>query len=94
MAGVRGKSGKHADKLWRDAIRLAIARRDDGDDKALHRLASKLIDLCEQGDLSALKELGDRLDGKPAQAIVGDDGGPMAIVFRWQNEGEDGQTTS
>ena len=28
---------------------------------------------CHEGDLSALKELGDRLEGKPATVIVGDD---------------------
>jgi hypothetical protein len=49
--------------------------------KEIDELANKLLDLVSSGDLAALKEFGDRLDGKPAQAVVvnGDeDGGPVA----------------
>ena len=37
-------------------------------------LANALIDKARQGDVTALKEMADRLDGKVAQAVVGDDG--------------------
>jgi hypothetical protein len=39
-----------------------------------------LLDLVATGDLAAQKEFGDRMDGKPAQAVTvaGDDeGGPI-----------------
>ena len=39
---------------------------------ALETLANALLDKAAEGDMTALKELGDRLEGKPAQAIVGD----------------------
>jgi hypothetical protein len=68
MAGVAGRSGRK-DKEWRDAIRLALARRDKGDEKALVRLADSLISCAEAGDIQAMKEIGDRLDGKPKQAL-------------------------
>jgi hypothetical protein len=61
--------GIWADKAWRDAIRKAVNQRDKDGSKALERLANKLVRLGEDGDVSALKEIGDRLDGKATQAI-------------------------
>jgi len=67
-------------KRWSLAIDKALENRCKGDGiKALENLAEKLLAACEQGDITALKELGDRLEGKPAQAITGADGG--AIQF-------------
>jgi hypothetical protein len=54
---------------WSDAIKRALARRADGDGRDLNALADVLVDKALEGDLPALKELGDRLDGKPAQAL-------------------------
>ena len=65
-------------KIWIAALNRAIAQ-DDG--VRLRAAAEKLLDMAAVGDISALKELGDRLDGKPAQALVhaGDpDGAPIA----------------
>lgn len=62
-------------KLWRDAIRRAV----QGDSKKLDKLARVLVQKAEEGDMMALKEIGDRLDGKPAQAITGGDGGALVI---------------
>jgi hypothetical protein len=40
---------------------------------ALRRIAVKLIERAEEGELAAIREIADRLDGKPAQAVeVGD----------------------
>ena len=47
--------------------------------KRLRQAAEKLLDAAAAGDDWAIKELGDRLDGKPAQAIVGADNGPLVI---------------
>ena len=33
------------------------------------------------GNLGAIKEIGDRLDGKPAQEIMGEDGGPLQAAI-------------
>ena len=72
-------------KRWTDAIDRALAKRSRREGiEALDELAEKLITLAEQGDLGALKELGDRFEGKPAQRVemTGPDGGPMS--FKWQ----------
>lgn len=70
MAGVKGRSGPQRHNIWSDAINRAIKRRQDDDPKALERLADRLLSKCDEGDLPALKELGDRLDGKAAQQLV------------------------
>jgi hypothetical protein len=46
---------------------------------ALDQLAEKLIDMAMDGDMQAIRELGDRLEGKPEQriAMVGEDGGDL-----------------
>lgn len=70
--------------LWRAAIARALERRSKvAGREALDEIADKLLDLAEQSDLGALKELGDRLDGKPSQMIgVGQDpnADPMQVT--------------
>jgi len=58
-------------KRWSQAIDRALEKRSKGDGiKALDDLAEKLLVKAEEGDMSALKELGDRLEGKPAQSLA------------------------
>lgn len=57
-------------KIWSAAIERALARRSSVDGRImLDALAEKLIALAEAGDLAALREIGDRLEGKPKQMI-------------------------
>ena len=76
MAGVKGRSGGKQEKPWRDAIMLAVNELD-GDAKKLRRLAEQLVSQAIAGNVVALKEIGDRLDGKPAQALTDGDGQPL-----------------
>lgn len=68
MAAPKNPSNRWNEKEWRNAIRIAVNRKDDGG-KRLARLADTLVNAGLAGDVSALKEIGDRLDGKPAQTI-------------------------
>ncbi len=65
--------GAISDKRWSDAIRLAAMReQDDGTGnvrKRLNILADKLLEIACEGDIAAIKEVGDRLEGKPRQAV-------------------------
>lgn len=54
------------EKPFADALRVALR---SGDPDRLRTIAEKLIEKAEQGDLQAIKEVGDRLDGKCAQVI-------------------------
>lgn len=71
MAAAIGNQYAAKSKRWQMAIERAIAKRSSRKEEldALDDLAEKLLDLCAQGDLSALKELGDRLDGKSSQSL-------------------------
>lgn len=80
--------GAWAEKAWRDALRMAVLRpADEKDPKPktkLDQLALALINTAKAGDVPALKEIGDRLDGKVPQAHVGgeDDSQPIKHVHR------------
>lgn len=74
--------GSQNERIWRDAIRAAVSEKV-GSHKKLRILASRLVDNGIGGDTSALKEIGDRLDGKAPQALVGGtpDDNPIALAF-------------
>lgn len=83
--GVAGRSGKRLDSLWADALRRAIKRREEKDPQALERLADVLLRKADDGDMAALKELGDRLDGKAAQQVTHEGGDtPVKMVMEWK----------
>ena len=63
MANPRGQQ---RDKPYRDALRMELASAGE-DMRALRKIARAHIALAEAGDMSAIKEMADRLDGKPAQ---------------------------
>src|SRR5262245_36334337 len=45
----------------------------------LRRAATQLLNKAARGDLSAIRELADRCDGKPRQELSGTDGGPVVV---------------
>lgn len=65
--------GPKSDKEWRAALRIAVSREGDGTDgkptKKLALIADKVVDLAVGGDVQAIKEIGDRLDGRPKQSV-------------------------
>ena len=74
------KGSQFRDALYKALIRYkskTIKRK-----KALHHIAEALIDKAIDGDMPAIKEIADRLDGKPAQAITGPQGEPITLVER------------
>lgn len=71
MAGNEN-SGRRQEKPFRDALRMELAAAGD-DHKALRRVAAALLEKAFAGEVKAIKELADRIDGKVPQAIVGDD---------------------
>jgi len=53
------------EKPFNEALRIALRSHP----LRLRRIAEKLTEKAEEGDLAAIRELADRLDGKPAQVI-------------------------
>ena len=88
QSGNPGGRPKRA-KIWREAIERAIKRREQADPQALEKLADKLLAQVEAGDVAAMKEFADRVDGKVPQGIVGgdEDHGPIQLTVSWQNSG-------
>src|SRR5215510_3739979 len=64
----RPPRGQQRDKPYREALRMELAAAGD-DMKKLREIAKAHIARCEAGDMQAIKELADRLDGKPGQIL-------------------------
>ena len=61
------------DKPFRAALVRALEIADNNP-KKLDELARALVAKAKTGDVAALREVSDRLDGKVPQAVVGDSG--------------------
>lgn len=83
MAGNPNPTGSKPDKLMRDAIMVALKREatDASGEKTkkLYLIANKLVDLAAEGDMQAIKEVNDRVDGKAPQTIGGDPDNPTPV---------------
>jgi hypothetical protein len=81
MANPRGQQ---RDKPYRDALRMEITAAGE-DHRALRAIARAHIAKAKEGDMHAIRELADRLDGKVAQPIKGDDEDrtPVGLRVYW-----------
>lgn len=78
--GQPGNQNATRGRVWRDAINRALEKRSKAEQiEAIDELAEKLLERAEAGDIAALKELGDRLEGKPTQTIAGDPDNPLGF---------------
>lgn len=69
---ARGRPPGSTTKAWADAVRKAANALDPkAKRKKLEQLAEALVNTALAGDVSALKEIGDRIDGKVPQAMIG-----------------------
>jgi molecular chaperone GrpE (heat shock protein) len=81
MAGNEN-SGRKQEKPFRDALRIELAAAENNQ-RGLRLIAKKLIEAAEEGKMDAIREIGDRIDGKVPQAVVGDaDADPIGVIFR------------
>lgn len=78
-----------SDKIWSAAINKQVheyyeTKDENGKVKSiryLNVLAAQLVRAAAKGDMTAMKEIGDRLDGKPVQGIQADISGQTTIVI-------------
>lgn len=72
-------NGRPKSKPFKEALQRALRAADD-DEELLNAVALALVKKAQDGDVSAIKELADRLDGKVTQPIGGDDeAGPITV---------------
>jgi ribosomal protein L17 len=81
MAGapVGNENSSRENRLWGNTIRRAAVQ----DAERMRRIAEKLLTMAELGDVQAMKEIGDRLDGKPKQTVAGDEDMPLKMLIGW-----------
>ena len=74
-----GNKNAAKDRPWEKALRAVVAQYPD----RVRRIALKVFDLAEGGDVMAIRELFDRLDGKMVQRVEasGPDGGPIELTY-------------
>ena len=72
------------EKSFANMLNIAIKEAIEGTDKTkLRAVADALVAKGMEGDVTAIKEIADRLDGKVPQAVVGDDeGDPINMIAR------------
>jgi hypothetical protein len=78
---------RSADKLIRDALVEELQREAKDNDGVVttkvRLVARALIDLSIAGDVAALRELQDRIGGKPLPAVA--DKQPTRVTFQWKD---------
>lgn len=85
-----GNDHKFRGKLIKQALLNALKKEGRGDTMAaLEALGSKMIRLGLLGSVPAFREVADRIDGKPAQMIIGDPEQP--ITFKNVSEMSDSE---
>ena len=85
VGAPRGNTNSSKEKrIWGNIIRKLAIQEDY---KRLHAMAEKLYEKAAEGDLGAIKEVGDRLDGKAIATteLTGLDGSdlPISIGLRF-----------
>jgi hypothetical protein len=66
-----------SEKTFSNMLRIAIMEAKEGGGNKLRAVADALVDKAMSGDVPAIREVADRLEGKVAQPVTGRDGGPI-----------------
>lgn len=67
------------EKSFANMLRIAINEASDNGGTKLRDVANALVEKAISGDVQAIKEVADRLDGKVAQAVIGGEEGDAPI---------------
>ena len=79
MAAIGNKNSSKENRIWGKIVKKLAVQEDYA---KLHKVANALFDKAASGDVSAIKELGDRLDGRATQEITGDSDAPITVVIK------------
>ena len=85
MAASITNNGYKSDKLITDAIRVALKREAVGADgkptRKLNVIAEKLVDEAAAGNMTAIKEVMDRTEGRPNQSVTVEPGESLLAIL-------------
>lgn len=78
MSAPIGNRNAAKAKIFSDALKRYV---ETDNYRKLNQAAEALVNMAIGGDIAAIKELADRLEGKPIQKteVAGEDGGPVVI---------------
>lgn len=74
------------ERFLRESLLAALRQPNAEGGTAMDRVLAALIEKAAGSDLGAIKEIFDRLAGRPGQA-AGEPEPPRKLVFGWKNEG-------
>jgi hypothetical protein len=81
LPGVSGNpSGRGSAQSLVAALRAELHEREEGGRPALREIAARLVDMAVGGDLRAIREVLDRMDGKPLQAVEVDGAATIELL--------------
>jgi hypothetical protein len=69
MAAPYGNKNGVKGKRWEEALRRALSRAGGSVSKGLDPIASKVVAAAQAGEIEAIREIANRLDGKPTETV-------------------------
>lgn len=89
IGGQPGNRNGAKGKDWQDALRKAMIQYESKErgveqGQALYKIATKVVEQALDGDPVAWQEIGNRMDGKPAQSVQlsGDEDKPLFTAIK------------
>ena len=80
LPGVSGNpAGRGSAPSLVAALRAELGEREDGGRPAMRAIAARLVEMALEGDIRAIREVLDRLDGKAVQAVSVDTAAPIVL---------------
>lgn len=76
-APLGNKNSTLEKRIFSNAVRRMAVQKGG---EALQEVVVSLFTEAKTGDVQAIKEIADRLEGKVPQAVTGADGGPIEIL--------------
>lgn len=79
-----GESGNPEGLKKKTAIRDCFLRLNaQSDGNMVREICEKVVELAKEGEQWAVQELFNRIDGKPPQAVTGDEDSPIMLTIAW-----------
>ena len=86
---IANPTGINRRKPWADAVRIVMNEVDPETQRPrLLLLAERLFTEALAGEMAAIKEIGDRMDGKPGKAVIADPDRSIELTIRWLTAAE------
>ena len=89
MAAPKGnKNASRKNREYRNALLRSLKQYEGAGvsrGEAMRKITDKLVELALEGEPWAIKEIAERVDGKPCQAIHGEVGMPKLVSLCWES---------